>query len=148
VLTSFIGRQREIAEISQLLASVHLVTLVGAGGCGKTRLALRVAAELSDRRIQSVCWVELARLVDSALVPQDVAKALNVVEQPGTPLMDTVLDSLCDRQTLLVLDNCEHLLAACAQLVEALAGCPNLTILASSREPLGVNGETLYPVLP
>jgi non-specific serine/threonine protein kinase len=148
VLTSFIGRQREIAEISQLLASVHLVTLVGAGGCGKTRLALRVAAELSDRRIQSVCWVELARLVDSALVPQDVAKALNVVEQPGTPLMDTVLDSLCDRQTLLVLDNCEHLLAACAQLVEDLAGCSDVTILTTSREPLGVSGEILYPVLP
>ncbi len=94
-----------------------------------------------------VGW-SLARLADSTLVPQVVAKALNVVEQSGTPLMDTLLDSLCDRQTLLVLDNCEHLLAACAQLVEALAGCPDLTILATSREPLGVSGETLYPVLP
>jgi non-specific serine/threonine protein kinase len=147
-LTSFIGRKREIADLSQLLASVHLVTLVGAGGCGKTRLALRVAAELADQHIQSVCWVDLARLADSTLVPQVVAKALNVIELSGTPLMDTLLDSLCDGQTLLVLDNCEHLLAACAQLVEALAGCPNLIILATSREPLGVSGETLYPVLP
>ena len=148
VLTSFVGRKREIAEILQLLASTHLISLVGTGGCGKTRLALRVAAELTDQHVQGVCWVDLARLADSTLVPQVVAKALNVVEQSGTPLMDTLLDSLCDRQTLLVLDNCEHLLAACAQLVEALVGCPNLNILATSREPLGVIGETLYPVLP
>jgi predicted ATPase/DNA-binding CsgD family transcriptional regulator len=148
VFTSFIGRQREIAEISQLLASAHLVTLVGAGGCGKTRLALRVATELTDRHFPSVCWVDLARLVDSTLVPQVVAKALNVIEQPGTPLMDTLLNSLCDQQMLLVLDNCEHLLAACAQLVDDLAGCPDLTILATSREPLGISGEMLYPVLP
>ena len=147
VFTSFVGRQRETAEISQLLASVHLVTLVGAGGCGKTRLALRVV-ELADRQDQSICWVDLARLTDSTLVPQVVAKALNVVEQAGTPLIDTLLDSLCDRQTLMVLDNCEHLLAACAQLVEDLAGCSDVTILATSREPLGVSGETLYPVLP
>ncbi len=147
-LTSFVGRKCEIAEISHLLASAHLVSLVGAGGCGKTRLALRVAAELTGQHLQDVCWVELARLADSTLVPQVVAKALNVVEQSGTLLMDTLLDSLCDRQTLLVLDNCEHLLAACAQLVEALAGCPNLSILTTSREPLGVIGETLYPVLP
>jgi predicted ATPase/DNA-binding CsgD family transcriptional regulator len=148
VLTSFIGRKREIAEILRLLTSTHLVSLVGTGGCGKTRLALRAAAELTDQYVGGVYWVELARLVDSTLVPQVVAKALNVVEQSGIPLMDTLLDSLCDQQTLLVLDNCEHLLAACAQLVEALAGCPNLNILATSREPLGVSGETLYPVLP
>src|SRR5574341_17166 len=147
-LTSFVGRKREVAEILQLLTSAHLVSLVGAGGCGKTRLALRVAAELTDQYIGGVYWVELARLADSTLVPQVVAKTLNVVEQPGTPLMDALLDSLCERQTLLVLDNCEHLLAACAQLVEDLAGCPDLTILATSREPLGVIGETLYPVLP
>jgi predicted ATPase/DNA-binding CsgD family transcriptional regulator len=148
VLTSFIGRKREIAEILQLLASTHLVSLVGAGGCGKTRLALRVAAELSDQYTDGVYWVELARLIDSTLVPQAVAKVMNVVEQSGTPLMDTLLDSLGDIQILLVLDNCEHLLGACAQLVEALVGFPNTRVLATSREPLGVIGETLYPVLP
>lgn len=147
-LTSFIGRKREIAEILQLLASTHLISLVGTGGCGKTRLALRVAAELTDQYIGGVYWVELARLVDSTLVPQAVAKVMNVVEQSGNPLMDTLLDSLGDRQILLALDNCEHLLGACAQLVEALAGCPNIRVLATSREPLGVIGETLYPVLP
>ncbi len=146
-LTSFVGRKQELLEIKRLASSSRLVTLIGAGGCGKTRLALRVA-ELSDQPNQSVIWVDLARLTDSTLVAQVVAKALNVVEKPGTPLMDSLLDSLCEGQTLLVLDNCEHLLAACAQLVEALAGCPFLTILATSREPLGVNGESLYPVPP
>lgn len=148
VLTSFIGRTREIAEIPHLLASTHLVSLVGAGGCGKTRLAHRVAAELTDQYIDGVYWVEFARLTDSALVAQAVAKVLNVVELSGTPLMDTLLGLLGDRQILLVLNNCEHLLGACAQLVEAFAGCPSVKVLATSREPLGVIGEALYPVLP
>lgn len=147
-LTSFIGRERELAEVKYVLSTSRLVTLTGAGGCGKTRLALRVAAELTDQYIDGVYWVEFAQLTDSALVPQAVAKVLNVVEQSGTPLMDTLLDSLADRQILLVLDNCEHLLEACAQLVEAFAGCPNIKVLATSREPLGVIGEALYPVLP
>jgi len=148
MLTSFVGRKREIEEVQQLLAYTHLVSLVGAGGCGKTRLALRVASELGDQYSGGVYWVELARLADSTLVPQAVAKVLNIVEQSGTPLMDTLLESLRGMQTLLVLDNCEHLLGACAQLAEAFAGRPNIKVLATSREPLGVIGETLYPVLP
>jgi predicted ATPase/DNA-binding CsgD family transcriptional regulator len=147
-LTSFIGRERELGEVKYLVSTSRLVTLTGASGCGKTRLALRVAAELTDQTIDGVYWVEFARLTDSALVPQAVAKVLNVVEQSGTPLMNTLLDLLGDRQILLVLDNCEHLLGACAQLVEAFAGCPRIKILATSREPLGVIGEALYPVLP
>src|SRR5512147_1799613 len=137
-LTSFIGRGREVGEVKDLVSTSHLVTLTGAGGCGKTRLALRVAAELTDQYRDGVYWVELARLIDSTLVPQAVAKVLNVVEQPGYPLMDTLLVSLGNRQMLLVLDNCEHLLGVCAQLVEALAGCSNMKVLATSREPLGV----------
>jgi len=147
-LTSFIGRKRELAEVTGSLTSTRMLTLIGAGGCGKTRIALRVAAELNDQYEDGVYWVELARLVDSMLVPQVVVKVLNVVEQPGKPLMETLLNLLGDRQMLLVLDNCEHLLGACAQLVEAFAGCPNIKVLATSREPLGVIGETLYPVLP
>ncbi len=147
-LTSFIGRERELREVKDLVVISHLVTLTGAGGCGKTRLALRVAADLNNQYMDGVYWVELARLPDSTLIPQAVAKVLNVVEQPAVPLMDTLLESLRDRQMLLMLDNCEHLLEACAQLVEAFAGCPNISVLATSREPLGVIGETLYPVLP
>jgi len=147
-LTSFIGRERELAEVTGSLAGTRLLTLIGAGGCGKTRIALRVAAELTNQYIDGVYWVELARLVDSMLVPQAIAKVLNVVEQPGNPLMGTLLNLLGDGQMLLVLDNCEHLLGACAQLIEAFAGCPNIKVLATSREPLGVIGETLYPVLP
>src|SRR5688572_17373396 len=147
-LTSFIGREREVGEVKYLLSTSRLVTLTGASGCGKTRLALHTAAKLTDQYIDGVYWVEFARLIDSALVPQAVAKVLNVVEQAGTSLMDTLLDLLGDRQILLVLDNCEHLLGTCAQLVEAFAGCPNLKVLATSREPLGVIGEALYPVLP
>ena len=147
-LTSFIGRERELAEVTGSLAGTRLLTLIGAGGCGKTRIALRVAAELTNQYIDGVYWVELARLVDSMLVPQAIAKVLNVVEQPGNPLMGTLLNLLGDGQMLLVLDNCEHLLGACAQLVETFAGCPNIKVLATSREPLGVIGETLYPVLP
>jgi predicted ATPase/DNA-binding CsgD family transcriptional regulator len=147
-LTSFIGRERELGEVKYLVSTSRLVTLTGSSGCGKTRLALRVAAELTDQYIDGVYWVEFARLIDSALVPQAIAKVLNVVEQSGTPLMDTLLDLFGDRQILLVLDNCEHLLGACAQLVEAFAGCPRIKVLATSREPLGVIGEALYPVLP
>ena len=147
-LTSFIGRERELGEFKHLLSTSRLVTLTGASGCGKTRLALVVAAELTDQYIDGVYWVEFARLTDAALVPQAVAKVLNVVEQSGMSLMDTLLDLLSDRQILLVLDNCEHLLGACAQLIEAFAGCLRIKVLATSREPLGVIGEALYPVLP
>lgn len=147
-LTSFIGRKREIEEIARLLPSASLLSLIGAGGCGKTRLALRIAAELDSAYADGVCWVELARLTDPALVPQAVLKALNLTEQSGTTLMDTLLESLRSRQVLLVLDNCEHLLDACAQLVETLLSYARANILVTSREPLGIHGEALYPVMP
>ena len=146
-LTSFIGRGREIAEVTRLLATTRLLTLTGVGGTGKTRLSLQVAASLLDRYTHGVWLVELAPLADPALVPQTVASALAVREQPGQPLMTTLLDYLREKQLLLILDNCEHLLDACAHLADALLhAAPGLRILASSREALGIAGETVYQV--
>lgn len=154
VRTSFVGRQREVQEVTQLLASSQLVTLTGAAGCGKTRLALRVAREEVDRAPadrqypDGAHWVELARLAEPALVPQAVAKGLRIGEQRDRSSLETVLDALRNRRLLLVLDNCEHLLAACGRLVAALLAETNVTVLATSREPLGIAGETRYPVAP
>jgi predicted ATPase/class 3 adenylate cyclase len=146
-LTSFIGRRREIVEINTTLATARLLTLTGAGGSGKTRLALQVGADLLEQYPDGVWLVELATLADPALVPQTVATALRVHEQPGRALIETLVDSLRPKTLLLLLDNCEHLLAACAGLAHALLRtCPNLRILATSREGLGIAGETLYPV--
>ncbi len=146
-LTSFIGREREMADVRRLLFTTRLLTLTGSGGCGKTRLALQVAAELAESFKDGVWLVELAPLSDPALVPQTVASALHVREQPGRPLLATLSDYLAHKDLMLVLDNCEHLVAACAPMVEALLrACPSLRIMATSREPLGVAGETTWRV--
>ncbi len=148
-LTSFIGREREIAEIEDLLAKSFLVTLTGAGGSGKTRLALQVAAERLDQYLDGVWWVELASLSEPALIPQALATALSVREQPGRPLMETLLDYLRPKTLLLLLDNAEHLLSPCASLADALLRrCPNLRILVTSREAVRIEGESSYPVSP
>lgn len=148
VLTSFIGRKRELTEIVQLFDSSRLLTLTGAAGCGKTRLALRVAAEISDQYEDGVHWVELARLTNDQLIPKAVAKVLNVGEKPDHLLIDELLVALQDKKLLLVLDNCEHLLSACRQIVETLRQVSNIHILATSREPLRASGEMLYPIPP
>jgi predicted ATPase/class 3 adenylate cyclase len=146
-LTSFIGREREMREVKEFLATTWLLTLTGSGGCGKTRLALQVAADLLEAYADGVWLVELAALADPTLVPQTVASPLGVREEPGRPLTATLTDYLRPKQVLLILDNCEHLLTACAQLVEGLLrGCPKLRILASSREGLGIGGEQTYRV--
>jgi non-specific serine/threonine protein kinase len=146
-LTSFVGRAREIADIKQRLNSTYLLTLTGAGGSGKTRLALQVAADVLDLYPHGVWQVEFAPIVDPGLVPQTVAAALGVREQPGAEVIETVAGHLRSKTTLLLLDNCEHLVKACARLTDALLrGCPNLRILATSREPLGVAGELAYRV--
>lgn len=145
-LTSFVGRSRELTEIAQLLGSSRLLTLTGAAGCGKTRLALRVATGFSGQYEDGVHWVELARLNNDQLVPKAVARVLNVTEKPDHPLLDELVDVLQGKQLLLVLDNCEHLLSACRQLVESLIQMPGVSVLATSREPLRVAGEMLYPV--
>ena len=148
-LTSFVGRAAEQAEIGGLLASgpSRIVTLTGVGGTGKTRLALRAGGEVLERFADGVWLIELAPVADPAQVPTTVAAALAVREEPGRALRDTVTDHLRERAALLILDNCEHLLVACAELAEhLLRRCPALTILATSREALGIPGEVAWNV--
>ncbi|HEY6073584.1 MAG TPA: tetratricopeptide repeat protein, partial [Anaerolineales bacterium] len=146
-VTSFVGRDREIAEINQALPRTRLLTLTGSGGCGKTRLGLQVATGVRDSYADGVWLAELASLSNSSLVPKAVASALGIPEQPRVPLTETLKRHLRAKSLLLVLDNCEHLLAACAQLADALLrACPNLSILATSRESLGIAGELTYRV--
>ncbi|MFL5590073.1 MAG: tetratricopeptide repeat protein [Ktedonobacteraceae bacterium] len=146
-LSSFIGRERAIAELKSLLSTTRLLTLTGAGGSGKTRLALQVATTLLAEFEHGVWWVELASLTDPVLVPQQVASSLGLSEQPGRSLMDTLTGALQPRKPLLVLDNCEHLVAACAHLVETLLrSCPGLHILTTSREAFNIPGETIWLV--
>lgn len=146
-LTSFVGRERERAEIRPLLEKTHLLTLTGAGGTGKTRLSLQLAADVLETFADGVWFVELAPLSEPALVPQTVAMALNVSEPPGRPILDALIDYLKNRNLLLILDNCEHLIAWCAGLADTLLrACPNLKIVASSREALGISGEATYQV--
>ena len=149
VRTSFVGRERETVEVRRLLAMTGLLTLTGTGGSGKTRLALEVAGGLASACPQGVWLVELAPLSDASLVPQAVARALDVPEIPGRSTEDTLTAHLQTRNLLLVLDNCEHLVDAVARLTETLLGsCPRLRVLATSREPLGVRGEALWTVPP
>ncbi len=146
-LTSFIGREREIEEVKRLLSETRLLTLTGVGGVGKTRLALQIAAQVLDEFKDGVWLVELAPVADPALVPQTVASALGAREQPGRPIMTTLIDFLRSKQLLLALDNAEHLIEACAQLADTLLrGCPNMRILATSREALAIAGETMWRV--
>ncbi|HZO87161.1 MAG TPA: tetratricopeptide repeat protein [Chthonomonadaceae bacterium] len=148
-LTSFVGRERELAEIKSLLPRTRLLTLVGAGGCGKTRLAMQVSADVLEDYANGVWMVELAPISDPALVPQAVATALRVREAPNSTLLETLSDYLRDKSLLLVLDNCEHLVGACAQLADTLLRhCPNLRLLATSREPLNIAGELNVRVPP
>ena len=148
-VTSFVGRERELAEVVRLLATERLVTLTGPGGTGKTRLALQAAAEVVDGHPDGVWLVELAALADPDLVPQAVAVAVGVPEEPGRPLLSTLAAVLPPRRLLLVLDNCEHLVEACARLAAALLRtCPHVHLLATSREALGIAGELVWPVPP
>jgi predicted ATPase/class 3 adenylate cyclase/DNA-binding NarL/FixJ family response regulator len=146
-LTSFVGRERELTEIKQLLTTTRLLTLTGAGGAGKTRLSLQVAADLVEEYKNGVWFIELAPLSDPALVPGATATALGVREQPGQPILDSLVDFSRGQEILLVLDNCEHLIEHCARLADTLLrACPNLKILATSREALGIAGETTWIV--
>jgi predicted ATPase/class 3 adenylate cyclase len=145
--TRFIWREKELAELNRLLASSRLLTLTGTGGCGKTRLSLQAAAESLERYPDGAWLVELAPLSDPGLLPQTVATVLCLKEEPAKPVRQTLVEYLKDKRLLLLLDNCEHLLDGCAKLADTLLRqCPRVTILASSREALGIDGEQAYRV--
>jgi predicted ATPase/DNA-binding SARP family transcriptional activator/DNA-binding CsgD family transcriptional regulator len=145
--TTFIGREREALEIKRLLAMTRLLTLTGVGGSGKTRLALKVASDLVGAYPDGAWLVELASLSEGELVPQAMAQAVGVREQPGRPLTETLKDALRARKMLLVVDNCEHLIEAVVRLLDALLdSCPGLRVLATSRETLSAAGEVAWMV--
>lgn len=148
-VTSFIGRERELREIKDLLANARLLTLVGMGGLGKTRLSLQVAAELRHQFADGTWFIDLAPMSDEGLVVSEVAQTLGVREEPDRPLLQTICAFLKPRNALLILDNCEHVVRASGQLAHAiLRAAPGVRILASSREPMRVPGEQGYPVAP
>src|SRR6516164_9505437 len=146
-VSSFIGREAELAAVRALVAASRLVTLTGAGGAGKTRLALQVAAGLLDGAGEGVWFADLAPLTDPDLVARTVADVLGVREEPGRPVLETLVEAVSGRSLLVLLDNCEHVIGACAKLADVLLrSCPNLALLATSREPLGIDGERVYRV--
>jgi predicted ATPase/DNA-binding CsgD family transcriptional regulator len=146
-VSSFIGRDGELAEVRSLVGGSRLVTLTGTGGAGKTRLALQVAAGLADGAGDGVWFADLAPLGDPDLVAVTVADVLGVRQEAGRPVLDTLVEAVGGRSLLVVLDNCEHLIGASAKLADALLrNCPGLALLATSREPLGIDGERVYRV--
>lgn len=148
-LSAFIGRGYEVAEIKRLLSSNRLVTLTGAGGSGKTRLAIKVAHELLGNYRDGVWFVELSSLSEPTLALQTIASVLDVHERSNEPLMQSLIETLSRRQILLVIDNCEHIISTCAEITEVLlAGCAELSVLATSREPLNLPGEMVWAVPP
>lgn len=146
-VSSFVGRERQLSEVRQLLARVRVVTLTGSGGVGKTRLALELAGCLRDGSTDGPWFVDLAPLTDPSLVAAKLAGVLGVPEQPGQSLPESLIAACRDRQALVILDNCEHVIDHAAELADRLVrACPRMTILATSREPLGIEPEHLFRV--
>ena len=146
-LSTFIGRDREVSEVRALVESCRLVTLTGAGGAGKTRLGLQVAAELLDGSGDGVWLAELAAVTDEDAVPAAISQALRLAVNPGRPALEALLDALAPQDVLIVVDNCEHLIGGSAKTADAIVRrCPRVHLLATSREPLGIGGETIYRV--
>ena len=147
MVSSFVGRDDEVVALRQLIDVSRLVTLTGAGGVGKTRLALQVAAELLDGSGDGVWLVELAAVRDPEAVLAAVASALGIKEQAGRSIHEALLSALADQNVLVVLDNCEHLIGSCAKLAESVVrSCPKVHLLVTSRETLGIDGETVFRV--
>jgi len=148
-LTDFIGRADELREVSRLVSESRLVTLTGVGGTGKTRLALQVGAQIVEDFPDGVWAVDLAPVEDGEMVDNAVGAALGLRDQPGRSLIETIGDAVRTRKTLIILDNCEHLLSVSAEVVsEILRAGPNVRVLATSREPLGVPGEATVAIPP
>ncbi|MGH3962163.1 MAG: LuxR C-terminal-related transcriptional regulator [Pseudonocardiaceae bacterium] len=146
-LTSFVGRDVELAELGRAFEAARLVTLTGAGGCGKTRLALHAVAEVAQRHPDGVRWVELAPVSAADFVPYVVARTFGLVEEQGRPVIDTLSEQLAGLNALVILDNCEHVLEPCVHLIEALLrSAPTLRFVITSREPLGIPGELTWRV--
>jgi len=148
-VTSFVGRERELDEAKKLLGGARLLTLLGMGGHGKTRLSLQIAADLLDRFPDGVWFLDLAPIQDPALVPGVAAQVLSLHEEPGKPILQVVCAHVKSHKALFIIDNCEHLVAACANLANALLrAAPEVRIIATTREALRIPGEQAYPVLP
>jgi predicted ATPase/class 3 adenylate cyclase/DNA-binding CsgD family transcriptional regulator len=146
-LTSFIGRKKELADVKKFLQNTRMLTLIGPGGTGKTRLSIQAAGEMLDQYPDGVWFVELAPILDPLLVPRTTAIAIGLRDEPQRPVIDMLCDYLRKKKMLLVLDNCEHLVAACAHIADRiLLSAPETRILASSREALGIGGEVTYRV--
>ncbi|HXW35421.1 MAG TPA: adenylate/guanylate cyclase domain-containing protein, partial [Acidimicrobiales bacterium] len=146
-VTAFVGRVREMEDVRRLMTTSRLVTLTGAGGVGKSRLAMQLGAELIDGSGHGVWLVELATVVDPDAVPLALVEAIGLREEPGRSVDETLITLLRERSLLIILDNCEHLLGSCAKTVDLLLReCPEVAVLATSRQPLGVVGEQLYRV--
>jgi predicted ATPase/DNA-binding SARP family transcriptional activator len=146
-VSSFVGRERQLRELRELLSRARVITLTGAGGVGKTRLALQLAASMLGGSDDGVWFVDLAPLTDATLVPAKLASVLGVPEQPGRSLLQSLIAACGNQQLLVILDNCEHVIGEAANVADQLVrGCPRMTILATSREPLAIEGEHLYRV--
>ena len=148
-LSDFIGRERESVDVRKLLSDHRLVTLTGAGGSGKTRLSIKLASDLLDEFEHGIWFIRFAPLSDPELVPQSVASTLGISEKKTQPILNSLIEQLRDHHSLLIFDNCEHLVSACAHLAEKLLQvCSDIQLLATSHEPLNIPGEVVWTVPP